>query len=315
MHANPQLWRPVFLGDGPGEAEKVQRWGQVCFDRYVTELEQHGGGRTGIAIVPGYDLYRDAAAPALPLWRTTVRDFAVCSAAEIRPEWRAAGIRHAHSYRSVIAEPTRYMQFLHSRFEALGGRYHRIAAVQSRAELAGLAARFGADAVVNCTGLGARETAGDASVYPVRGQTVKVTLPAGAAQDHFLICPDDDFLTYVFPRSADVLLGGTHTDHDARTAVSGEDTRSIVDRCAQLVAWDIRSAAVQFVSCGLRPARPSVRCERDADVAHLVHNYGHGGGGMTLHWGCASDVVDMLRQDKNKPKEAPSGQASARARL
>jgi glycine/D-amino acid oxidase-like deaminating enzyme len=66
----------------------------------------------------------------------------------------------------------------------------------------------------------------------------------------------------------------------------------------------------QFVSCGLRPARPSVRCERDAAQPRLVHNYGHGGAGMTLHWGCARDVVDMLREDQPKQQ-----QPQARARL
>jgi glycine/D-amino acid oxidase-like deaminating enzyme len=24
------LWRPVFVGEGDGEAERVQRWGEVC---------------------------------------------------------------------------------------------------------------------------------------------------------------------------------------------------------------------------------------------------------------------------------------------
>ena len=35
----------------------------------------------------------------------------------------------------------------------------------------------GVDAVVNCPGLGARDLVGDLSVYPVRGQIVRVTNP------------------------------------------------------------------------------------------------------------------------------------------
>ena len=42
---------------------------------------------------------------------------------------------------------------------------------------------------------------------------------------------------------------------------------------------------------GLRPARPSVRLERVADV---VHCYGHGGAGVTLSWGCADEVVSLV---------------------
>jgi len=48
---------------------------------------------------------------------------------------------------------------------------------------------------------------------------------------------------------------------------------------------------------GLRPYRPSgfvVEAQRFGNKL-LVHNYGHGGGGVTLSWGTASLAVDMAR--------------------
>jgi D-amino-acid oxidase len=44
---------------------------------------------------------------------------------------------------------------------------------------------------------------------------------------------------------------------------------------------------------GLRPVRPSVRLEAEAlgGGRRLLHNYGHGGAGVTLSWGCALDVT------------------------
>ena len=48
---------------------------------------------------------------------------------------------------------------------------------------------------------------------------------------------------------------------------------------------------------GLRPVRPRVRldCERLGPGRLLaLHNYGHGGAGVTLSWGCARDITEQL---------------------
>ena len=53
---------------------------------------------------------------------------------------------------------------------------------------------------------------------------------------------------------------------------------------------------------GLRPGRPSVRLEAEqwqlkgGGTLPVVHNVGHGGSGLTLAWGCAEDVVALVRQ-------------------
>ena len=48
---------------------------------------------------------------------------------------------------------------------------------------------------------------------------------------------------------------------------------------------------------GLRPFRKSgVRIERARlnDGRTVVHNYGHGGAGFTLSWGCADEVAQTV---------------------
>ncbi|NEB20988.1 FAD-dependent oxidoreductase, partial [Streptomyces coelicoflavus] len=46
---------------------------------------------------------------------------------------------------------------------------------------------------------------------------------------------------------------------------------------------------------GLRPARDAVRLERGTlpDGRRLVHNYGHGGAGVTVAWGCAQEAARL----------------------
>lgn len=55
--------------------------------------------------------------------------------------------------------------------------------------------------------------------------------------------------------------------------------------------------------CGLRPYRPSgfvIRAEKLGDTL-LVHNYGHGGAGITLSWGTSRLAVDMGAQGFSGP--------------
>lgn len=62
------------------------------------------------------------------------------------------------------------------------------------------------------------------------------------------------------------------------------------------------------IDVGLRPFRPSgFRVEREAlGDKVLVHNYGHGGAGITLSWGTAKLAVD-LGYDASKPDVAVLG--------
>jgi D-amino-acid oxidase len=46
---------------------------------------------------------------------------------------------------------------------------------------------------------------------------------------------------------------------------------------------------------GLRPGRPAVRLEAETVAGALcVHNYGHGGEGVMLSWGCADAALALL---------------------
>jgi D-amino-acid oxidase len=57
----------------------------------------------------------------------------------------------------------------------------------------------------------------------------------------------------------------------------------------------VQDAHVLSVAVGLRPGRGAVRLERETPSPGrtLIHNYGHGGAGVTLAWGCADDVREL----------------------
>lgn len=51
---------------------------------------------------------------------------------------------------------------------------------------------------------------------------------------------------------------------------------------------------------GLRPRRSQVRFEFDSDFKNVFHNYGHGGAGFTVAWGCAIELAALFKS-KSSP--------------
>jgi D-amino-acid oxidase len=150
--------------------------------------------------------------------------------------------------------------------------------------------------VVNCAGLGARFLAQDDALYPIRGQIVRVEpLPLTR------ITLDEDKsheVTYIVPRSTDCILGGTAQENDWSLEQNMDTAAAIIERCAQLVP-EVRDCKVIEHLVGLRPGRSTVRLEAEPQAGGglIVHNYGHGGAGITLSWGCAEEAASLVSSD------------------
>jgi D-amino-acid oxidase len=149
------------------------------------------------------------------------------------------------------------------------------------------------DVVVNCTGLGARELVGDASVFPIRGQVVVFTKPQNL---NFSIADFSENLTYVITRTEDCIVGGTAERNNWNLEPDDETTRLIVER-AYGICPELKAAKILGVKVGLRPGRDAVRLEAEKlNGSLIVHNYGHGGAGYTLAWGCAAEVRNLVNK-------------------
>ena len=124
---------------------------------------------------------------------------------------------------------------------------------------------------------------------PVRGQALRVA--QRGVTEWVLDQSDPRDLAYVVPREHDVILGGTADEDVWDERPDPGDTEEIRGRCAALEPLVAAAPAHGPPLVGLRPERRGgVRVEREGDV---IHNYGHGGAGVTLAWGCAGEVVRL----------------------
>ncbi|HEY0474106.1 MAG TPA: FAD-dependent oxidoreductase [Kribbella sp.] len=261
------IWYPYLSAP----VERVAAWSRTTYD----ELVKLAGSEPSVQLRHGRQ-YLTETMPDPP-WSDVLSDFA-------RVGSPPAGFRDGISFTAPVIEMPSYLQYLVKRLDAAGGTL-------TRAALSALP--NSADVVVNCAGLGARLTAGDPTITPVRGQVMTVEQ---FGQTEWLVADRDPRnLTYVVPRSHDVVVGGTNQPDDWNLAPDPRTAEEILDRAAEFVPA-LRKAKVIRHRVGLRPARPAVRCEGVQTGDRLVvHCYGHGGSGVTLSWGCADEVAELVR--------------------
>ncbi|MFZ8997738.1 MAG: FAD-dependent oxidoreductase [Ilumatobacteraceae bacterium] len=188
----------------------------------------------------------------------------------------------------TITVPAVHLAWLEDELGRLGGTV-RERRVDRLTEVPG-------DLVVNCTGLGAASLVGDRSMFGIRGQLVLVRDPGivvGRSDEN-----DPVDVAYVYPRPDGVVVGGSRIHADPSEREGDPDpalTRRILADAMDLEPL-LADPVVEGVRVGLRPGRPSVRveAERLTDGRWVVHDYGHGGCGYLLSWGCADEVARFV---------------------
>lgn len=185
---------------------------------------------------------------------------------------------------------------------------------------ASLLTEFSAHAIINCTGLAGTELAGDKSCYAIRGGLIRVINDGSSFPklEHALtITPDPvhDWSEIVFlvPRNDNILvIGGITEPHETELTLTLDSPiiKRMRARCEAFLP-DLKHAKLDEeypFTQGLRPFRQrNVRVERELrshaqgsnggrTVSRIVHNYGHGGAGWSLSFGCAGDVLALVEE-------------------
>ncbi|MDN3246942.1 FAD-dependent oxidoreductase [Streptomyces sp. ZSW22] len=263
------MWGPYLVEP----KDKVDQWGQRSLEIF-RELAQDPA--TGVRLTSGIEASRTT--EAAPDWATTLPGFRPCERAEL-----PAGFMAGYRFTVPLIDMPTYLDYLLCRLRDAGG-------VVEQRRLTLLSDAGPASAIVNCAGLGARDLIPDPDLRPIRGQHVVVTNPGLTEffSEDTGLSPD---LLCFYPHGDTVVLGGTAIDGEGDLAPDEKVAAGILARCVEV---EPRLAQVRVLEhrVGARPTRATVRVEEEVgeDGTVVVHNYGHGGAGVTLSWGCAEEA-------------------------
>jgi D-amino-acid oxidase len=263
-------WYP-FLAE---PIKKTNRWSAETFNELLRLKNVEGVDC--ITLRKGREYLEEKCDP--PGWSFEIPYFRILEKEEI-----LEGYTFGWEMEAPVIEMNLYMPWLLSRFEDLGGIFE-LKKFNSIKEVPG-------EFIVNCTGIGARIVSEDEAVIPVRGQVIYIEQDPGFGR----FDQQPETLTYTIPRRDVTVLGGTAQKGDWDSNIREKDTEYILSKCEAL--WpELDRTKIVGHAVGLRPSRYEVRLEQEnIDSRTIIHNYGHGGAGVTLSWGCADEVVRLLK--------------------
>ncbi|XP_066942336.1 D-aspartate oxidase [Macrobrachium rosenbergii] len=277
------MWGPYLIEGTPDD--KVLQWSQDTWNLFNEWYKSGDSLSWGVSLVPGTVVSQHK----LPeeIWSHIPMSYKTLT----QEEYSKYGHKYSSGYQftTLIAEPSRFLPKLMAKVEEYGGTLVK----RSLCSLEEVAST--ADLVMNCSGLGAKDLVPDDLVYPCRGQVMRVHAPW---VKEFFADESDDSFCYILPNIDKVVLGGTHQDNDWRREVDPVDSETIWRNCIESMP-SLKNCEVVKEWVGLRPCRKGgIRVDTDEIVVKdrhipVVHNYGHGGCGISTFWGCSKEAASL----------------------
>lgn len=280
------FWQP-HLASKRSE-DQVRNLSEKTYEHLVKLAYSPLAGLLKIQTLSGYSISSEPADTLeVPKWSEVVDCYRNLSEKEMR---RFPNENHGVFFTTVAVDVTSYMTWLMKRFKAQGGKV-RQAKIEKIEEIA-----EECDILINCCGTSARYLFNDKEIIPVRGQVWKVKAPwvkhfyifDEGKKEHPYILPGVDFVT----------IGGNAEAENWNTQPDPNEAQRLWDSAIRRLPM-LRHATPLKSWAGLRPWRETIRLEPDNIEINgrnikVVHNYGHGGSGITIHWGCALEVTAMV---------------------
>lgn len=236
------------------------------------------------------------------------------------------------SFHCFFSDWSVYFEALNDMFENLGGEY-----VHAKVDLNSFES-IPEKIIINCTGIGSSKISTEKESLVLAGTLIKVleqpllkndadeTVSYNFSPGKEVYCNGNNEAldVYCYPRKDGWILGGSRLVVQKNENGSWEIEKlktALIEVDGSLIPHQIMSLNKEIIveSFGipfpatknmkvstafryLRNRKEGIRLERERiREKEVIHNYGHGGAGVTLSWGCASRVVEMICQEMTIP--------------
>jgi glycine/D-amino acid oxidase-like deaminating enzyme/biotin carboxylase len=310
-------WPPAVCGrhGTPRSLERSKDWCMTAYDKFKEIHAKFGSEKTGVYLRDVYFYFKD-------ILENRPNDFRKMNELKDKVDGFErglhivqenidlnfqGGIKDAFKHMAPMANTDVYMKWLFEYVQNIGCEIIQekitVNIVENEQEVLH---RFNANAIVNCAGLGSIVTTGDTSMYPLRGALVRVKNVGGVIKDAHCISHEETSsseqdIIFIVPRGDDlVVLGGLAQQDQWDTNLSLEVPiiKQMYDGCLQFLP-ELRPLPIdknEPVRTGLRPFTEENVCVERVPNTRIFYNYGHGGAGVTLSWGCSQEIVDLIQQ-------------------
>jgi len=277
----------------------------------------------GLTVHEHFELY--GYKTEIPDYAELIPEFESISDTSWTPKHPKIETKHGIQFNCFFADWKIYFPYLIKLFNRLGGKI-----IKQNIDLNSLH-RLSEEIIINCSGVGSHKLKEEPSnplvlkghlvnildtplLTSPKGNTVSYNFTPGS--DIYSDSSNNPLDVYCYPRTNDWILGGSRfkgsLDKNGKWASEDELSKDVPPEIEQLNSEiiehtfgvdcsELKQRSYLYSYRYLRNKVDGLRLEKDQSYNQLiVHNYGHGGAGVTLSWGCAFEVLNLVTDAINK---------------